>query len=167
MGNYSETELGLGLCTCNKCNNFRQPHPAAPHMLRWYQPAYLCESNKAVIGLKKDHHSVYIETTCVSSDVRSYTWDAKQLHCMPHTMIMTCMTLLMSRWTTSIELKPGSKRTYACISLSRPSKRRRRENLSDVRWPLHRHDVRESLRDALFIHSRHRNVLSFVSMPEI
>ena len=44
MGNYSETELGLGMCTCNKCDVFRQPHPAAPHMLRRHQPAYLCET---------------------------------------------------------------------------------------------------------------------------
>ena len=33
--------------------------------------------------------------------------------------------------------------------------------------PLPGHDVRESLRDALFMHSRHRNVLSFISMPEM
>ena len=44
MGNYSETELGLGMCTCNKCDVFRQPHLAAPHRLRRHQPAYLCET---------------------------------------------------------------------------------------------------------------------------
>ena len=50
---------------------------------------------------------LYIETICASSDDLPYTWDAKQLHCIPTTVIKTCMTLLVSPWTTSIELKPS------------------------------------------------------------
>ena len=93
-------------------------------------PTYV-KRNKAVIGLDKD--LLHIETICASSDVWPYIWYAKQRHCMPNTVIKTYMTLLVSRWTNSIELKPSSKGTYACISLSRRSKRRRRPNLSDVR----------------------------------
>ena len=89
--------------------------------------------NKAVIGLEKDHHcAVYRDNLCLFRCLVLHL--VLHRHCMPNTVMKTYMSLLVKRWTISIELKPSSKRTYACISLSRPSKRRRRPNLSDVRY---------------------------------
>ena len=96
-------------------------------------PTYV-KRNKAVIGLEKDHHSaVYRDNLCLFRCLALHLgreaaalyaeYSDKDVH-----------DLLVSRWTTSIELKPSSKRTYACMSLSRPSKRRRRQNVSDVRY---------------------------------
>ena len=77
MGNYSETELRLGLCTCDKCDIFHQPslidrknivfvviklieppwsilqHPIG--FVGINLPTYV-KRNKSVIGLEKDHH---------------------------------------------------------------------------------------------------------------
>ena len=67
MGNYSETKLGLGLCTCVTnvtffVNRILQ-HPIGCVGIN--RPAYV-KRNKAVIGLEKDHHgAVYRDNPCL------------------------------------------------------------------------------------------------------
>ena len=67
MGNYSETELRLGLCTCVTnvtffVNRILQ-HPIGCGGINL--PTYV-KRNKAVIGLEKDHHgAVYRDNLCL------------------------------------------------------------------------------------------------------